>query len=142
MSSQEFFHLRFFNMKYRLFFLRSITQFFTQIYMSWTNLGHSGKFMDNCWISCQIMADMKNVYDDLIIVNLYVLISYCMYVFLTQVTSLFLSFAYRLISMRSLQTFFISAITWHDIQKLSINLPEFTQFVQLMNWQNNSSRFV
>ena len=31
--------------------------------------------------------------------------------------------------------FFISAITWHDIQQLSINLPEFTQFVQLMNWQ-------
>ena len=33
--------------------------------------------------------------------------------------------------------FFTSAITWHDIQQLSINLPEFTQFVQL-NWQNNS----
>ena len=31
----------------------------------------------------------------------------------------------------------VSAITWHDIQQLSINLPEFTQFVQLMNWQNN-----
>ena len=29
--------------------------------------------------------------------------------------------------------FFISAITCHDIQQLSINLPEFTQFVQLMN---------
>ena len=25
--------------------------------------------------------------------------------------------------------FFISAITWHDIQQLSINLQEFTQFV-------------
>ena len=34
--------------------------------------------------------------------------------------------------------FFISAITWHDIQQLSINLPGFTQFVQLINWQNNS----
>ena len=31
--------------------------------------------------------------------------------------------------------FFISAITW---QQLSINLPEFTQFVQLMKRQNNS----
>ena len=27
--------------------------------------------MDDCWISCQIMADMKKVYDDLIIINLY-----------------------------------------------------------------------
>ena len=29
--------------------------------------------------------------------------------------------------------FSISAITSHDIQQLSINLPEFTLFVQLMN---------
>ena len=30
--------------------------------------------MDNCWISCQAMADMadmKKVYDDFIIINLY-----------------------------------------------------------------------
>ena len=27
--------------------------------------------MDNCRISCQIMADMKKKYDDLIIINLY-----------------------------------------------------------------------
>ena len=27
--------------------------------------------MDNCWLSCQVMADMKKVYDDLIIINLY-----------------------------------------------------------------------
>jgi hypothetical protein len=27
--------------------------------------------MDNCWILCQVMADMKKVYDDLIIINLY-----------------------------------------------------------------------
>ena len=38
--------------------------------------------------------------------------------------------------------FHISHITWHDIQQLSINLPEFTQFVQLVNWQNNSCKFV
>ena len=25
--------------------------------------------MDNCWISCQVMADMKKVYDDLIIIK-------------------------------------------------------------------------
>ena len=50
--------------------------FFTQIYMfcqliSWTNWVNSGKFMDNCWISCQVMADIENFYDDLIIINLY-----------------------------------------------------------------------
>ena len=60
---------------YRLFFLRLIAQFFTQIYMncfvSWTNWVNSGKFMDNCWISCQVMADMKKVYNNLIIINLY-----------------------------------------------------------------------
>ena len=27
--------------------------------------------MDTCWISCQVMADMKIFYDNLIIVNLY-----------------------------------------------------------------------
>ena len=27
--------------------------------------------MDNVWILCQVMADMKKVYDDLIIINLY-----------------------------------------------------------------------
>ena len=29
--------------------------------------------MDNFWISCQVMADMKKVYDNLIIINLYIL---------------------------------------------------------------------
>ena len=52
------------------------------------------------------------------------------------------SLNYRLIIMRSSHTFFIPAITWHDIQQLSINLPEFTKVVQLMNWQNNSSKFL
>ena len=27
--------------------------------------------MDNCWLSCEVMADMKKVYDDLIIITLY-----------------------------------------------------------------------
>ena len=27
--------------------------------------------MDNCWISCQVMGDMENFYDNLIIINLY-----------------------------------------------------------------------
>ena len=44
--------------------------------------------------------------------------------------------------MRLSYVFSISAITWHDIQQLSTNLPEFTQFVQLMNWQNDSCKFV
>ena len=48
----------------------------------------------------------------------------------------------RLIIMRSSYFFSISAITWHDIQQLSINLPKFAQFVQLMNWQNNSCKLV
>ena len=52
-------------MHYRLFFLRSIAQFFTQIYMnfgqfiSWTNWVKCGIFMDNCWKKCQVMADLK-----------------------------------------------------------------------------------
>ena len=40
---------------------------------------------------------------------------------------------YRLIIMRLLQKISMSAIACHDIQQFSINLPEFTQFVQLMN---------
>ena len=39
-------------------------------FISWTNWVNSGWFMDNCWISCQVMADMKKVYDDLIFINL------------------------------------------------------------------------
>ena len=30
-------------------------------YINWTNQVNSGKFMDNYWISCQVMADMKKV---------------------------------------------------------------------------------
>ena len=30
-------------------------------FINWTNWVNSGKFMDNCWISCQVMADMKNM---------------------------------------------------------------------------------
>ena len=41
-------------------------------FISWTNWVNSGKFMDNCWISCQVIADMKNVYNHLIIINLYI----------------------------------------------------------------------
>ena len=38
----------------------------------WTNWVTSGKFMDIWWILCQVMADLKKVYDDLIIISLYV----------------------------------------------------------------------
>ena len=34
--------------------------------------------MDNCWISCQIMADMKNVYNILITINLYIFVWICL----------------------------------------------------------------
>ena len=46
-------------LSYRLFFLRSIVQFFTEISIKWTNFGNSGKSMDNCWMSRRVMADMK-----------------------------------------------------------------------------------
>ena len=65
--------------KYRLFFFRSIVQIFTYTnlhqlfcqFMSWTIWVNSSKFMDNYWISCKVMADMKFFYSDLIIINLY-----------------------------------------------------------------------
>ena len=45
-------------------------------FISWTNWVNSGKFMDNWWISYQVMADMKKVYNNLIIINLYRLIQW------------------------------------------------------------------
>ena len=39
-------------------FYTNLHEFFCQ-FRSWTNWVNSGKFMDNCWISCQVMADMK-----------------------------------------------------------------------------------
>ena len=63
---------------YRLFFLRLIAQFFyTNLhelfcqFISWTNWANSGKFIDNCWIFCQVMVDMEKFYDNLRIINLY-----------------------------------------------------------------------
>ena len=41
-------------------------------FISWTNLVNSGTFMDNCWISCQVTADMKKVYDNPMIINPYI----------------------------------------------------------------------
>ena len=40
-------------------------------FISWTNWVNYGKFMENCCISCQVIADMEKIYDDLIIINLY-----------------------------------------------------------------------
>ena len=48
-------------------FYTNLYELFCQ-FISWTNWVNSGKFMDKCWISCQVMADMKKVYDDLIII--------------------------------------------------------------------------
>ena len=39
-------------------FYTNLLELFCQC-ISWTNWVNSGKFMDNCWISCQVMADMK-----------------------------------------------------------------------------------
>ena len=47
------------------------------LFISWTNCVNSGKFMDNCWILCQVMAVMKKVYDGLIVINLYHVFSLC-----------------------------------------------------------------
>ena len=47
-------------------FYTNLHELFCQ-FISWSNLVNSGKFMDNGWISCQVLADMKKVYDNLII---------------------------------------------------------------------------
>ena len=39
-------------------FYTNLHELFCQ-FISWTNWVNSGKFMDNCWLSCQVMADMK-----------------------------------------------------------------------------------
>ena len=52
-------------------FLHKFTQMLFCQFISWTNWVNSGKFMENCWISCQVMADMENFYNNLIIINLY-----------------------------------------------------------------------
>ena len=50
-------------------FYANLHELFYQ-FISWTNWVNSGKFMDNCWISCQVMAGIKKVYVHLIIINL------------------------------------------------------------------------
>ena len=59
-------------------FYTNLHELFCQ-FISWTNWVNYGKFMDNCWISCQVMADMKKVYDDLIIINLYCCMQYVLH---------------------------------------------------------------
>ena len=45
---------------YRLFFLWSIAQsFYTNLHELFCQLVNSGNFMENCWISCQVMANIK-----------------------------------------------------------------------------------
>ena len=57
-----------FNIDYTIVFT-NLHKLFCQ-FINWTNWIKSGKLMDYCWISCQNMADMKKVYDNLIIINL------------------------------------------------------------------------
>jgi hypothetical protein len=47
-------------------FYTNLHELFCQEFISWTNWVNSG------WISCQVMADMEKVYDNLIIINLYI----------------------------------------------------------------------
>ena len=54
-------------------FYTNLHELFFQ-FISWTNWVNSGKYMDNCWISCQVIADIKKVYNNLIIFNLLLLI--------------------------------------------------------------------
>ena len=51
--------------------LRKSHKLFCQ-FISWTNWVNSLKFMVNCWVSCQVMADMKDNYNNLKIIHLYV----------------------------------------------------------------------
>ena len=51
-------------------FYTNLPELFCQL-VSWKNWVNSGKFMDNCWISCQVMADVEKIYYDLIIINLH-----------------------------------------------------------------------
>ena len=55
-------------------FYTNLHELFFQ-FISWTKWVNSGKSMYNCWISCQVMADndMEKIYDNLIIINLYIL---------------------------------------------------------------------
>jgi len=50
-------------------FLQDLHELFCKS-ISWTNSVNSGKFMDNCLISCQVIADMEKFYDNLIIIKL------------------------------------------------------------------------
>ena len=52
--------------------LRNFSHKFTWIVLPVNKFNKLGKLgMDNCWISCQVMADIKKVYDDLKIINLW-----------------------------------------------------------------------
>ena len=57
-------------------FYTNLHELFSQ-FISWTNWANSCKFMDNWWISCQGLADMEKFYDDLIIINLYLMKTSC-----------------------------------------------------------------
>ena len=68
-KSSPYIQIILFEIDCAIFYTKLLELFFQ--FISWTNLVNSGKFMDNCWIPCQVMDDMKKVYSDLIIINLY-----------------------------------------------------------------------
>ena len=51
-------------------FYTNLHELFNQ-FICWTNWVNSGKFMENSWISCRVMADLEKIYDDLITIILY-----------------------------------------------------------------------
>ena len=51
-------------------FYTNLHKLFCQ-FIIWKKWVNSGKFMENCWIPCQVMVDMEKIYGDLIIINLY-----------------------------------------------------------------------
>ena len=75
LNEAVFFELKFKNTGYSFWdqmrnIYTNLHELFCQ-FIGWVNWINFGKFMDNCWISCQAMADMEKFYDDLIIINLY-----------------------------------------------------------------------
>ena len=65
--SQFYWHLKGFLLVQVILFEIHCAIFYTKLhelfsqFISWTYWVNSGKSMDNCWISCQIMADVKKV---------------------------------------------------------------------------------
>ena len=105
-------------------------------FISWTNWVNSGKFMDNCWISCQVMADMKKVCDDLIIINLYLCdfmsgasLNFFLYEF-CEISSYQTSFLFPLFSVQRKMTLRTKAIKKSFLGVAYLLFPFFPNFLK------------